>query len=223
MTRDGSILAPARPLGVRTLALIGAGAGVSLVVAHALDPLVHEHVRTRDVYGDDLGRAFRVAGFVPLWLVVALGMLLIDARTRRAGGWRAVGERAYLLSASVISSGLVAELIKLLSRRLRPDDDLVYRFRPFDDATWSTGGIGFVSSHAAVAFGAAFVLCRLAPRLAPIWLLLGIGCGVTRLLDGAHWLSDVVGAAIVALLCVETVARTHRRPDAYDPPTGDQP
>lgn len=223
MTRDGSVLLPVRPLGARRLALIAASAGVALVVAHALDPIVHERVRVGDVYGDDLGRAFRVAGFVPLWLVVALGLLLVDARTRHAGGWRAVGERAYLLSASVISSGLIAELIKLLSRRLRPGDDLAYRFRPFDENTWSTGGIGFVSSHAGVAFGAAFILCRLSPRLAPIWLLLGIGCGVTRLLDGAHWLSDVVGAAIVALLCVEAVVRTHRRPDAYDPHASNEP
>jgi membrane-associated phospholipid phosphatase len=56
------------------------------------------------------------------------------------------------------------------------------------------------SSHAVVAFGAAAMLSRLFPRARPVWWLLGWGCGLTRVLHGRHFFSDIVLAAIVGWL-----------------------
>ena len=37
------------------------------------------------------------------------------------------------------------------------------------------------------------------PATRPLMLLLAFGCGMTRLLSGAHWLSDVYVGAVVGL------------------------
>jgi undecaprenyl-diphosphatase len=55
------------------------------------------------------------------------------------------------------------------------------------------------SSHALVAFAGAAALARLFPRATPIWYALAVGCGITRLLSGAHFLSDVVVGALIGV------------------------
>ena len=56
------------------------------------------------------------------------------------------------------------------------------------------------SSHALVAFGAAAVLSRIYPRARIIWWGLAWGCGLSRVAAGAHFLSDVVAAAVIGWL-----------------------
>jgi membrane-associated phospholipid phosphatase len=83
-------------------------------------------------------------------------------------------------------------------RRARPGPhDGLYAYLPWT-GDWSTGAMGFPSTHAIVAFAGAFAMARLSPRSGPVWLALGAGCGLTRLLDGRHFLSDVVAAAVLA-------------------------
>src|SRR5690606_34907010 len=75
-----------------------------------------------------------------------------------------------------------------------------YVFRSFTEDTFSSSGLGMPSSHAIVAFGSAAMLSRLFPRAWPIWWALAWGCGLTRVLHGRHFVSDVVLAAIVGWL-----------------------
>jgi membrane-associated phospholipid phosphatase len=107
-------------------------------------------------------------------------------------------------------------MIKLAVRRGRPDPtDGLYALVPWT-GSWSTGALGFPSTHAVVAFAGAFAMARLSPRSAPIWLALGAGCALTRLLDGKHFLSDVVAAAVLAggLVAILWEVMT---PDRLDP------
>jgi membrane-associated phospholipid phosphatase len=55
------------------------------------------------------------------------------------------------------------------------------------------------SSHALIAFSGAAALAILFPRATPIWYALAIGCAITRLLAGAHFLSDVVAGTIIGV------------------------
>jgi membrane-associated phospholipid phosphatase len=50
-----------------------------------------------------------------------------------------------------------------------------------------------------VAFGAAAILARLFPRAKVVWYAAAVGCAVSRLLAHAHFLSDVVAAAIIGV------------------------
>jgi membrane-associated phospholipid phosphatase len=133
-------------------------------------------------------------GFLPLWLVAALALVLHDRPT--LGYYRGA-----MLAASSTLGGIAAEVLKLVFRRLRPDAQAgEYAFRAFTDRTFSSGGFGLPSSHALVAFGAAAMLSRLFPRARIVWWGLAWGCGFTRVAAGRHFFSDVVVAAIIGWL-----------------------
>lgn len=167
---------------------------VIIALAHLLDPWAYEHLRKPGVYDKDLGRLLRVIGFLPVWLLMGLALWL-ETRDRR---------RALLLALVPALGGLMAEVLKLLFRRERPGPhDGAYHFRAYLDHPWSTKALGLPSSHALVAFTGAWVLCRLYPKAWPVWIGLALGCGITRVQAGAHFLSDVAVGAIAAYVVVE--------------------
>lgn len=164
----------------------------AIVAAHLLDALAWQHVRVPTVYDKDWGRLLRSIGFLPTWLLIALAWWLQvrEPVARRAGTW--------LLVLGPALGGLAAELLKLLVRRLRPDPELFgYVFRSFAEGPWSNRGMGMPSSHALVAFAGAFALARLFPRARWVFYALAAGCGLSRVMATAHYLSDTVVAACV--------------------------
>ena len=195
------------PLLFVGLALLG------FVIAVVFDPMLVFDDAKPD-YEEDWHRMFRSFGYAPLWLGIAVAFALIDARRAAVSALRTWWGRAAVLAASVLLSGLVAELGKLVLRRRRPDIDVPgYVFKPWVppadggpapgigetiDNMLSSSGVGLPSSHAAVAFGAAWALCRLHPAAAPVWLVMAGGCAATRVADGHHFLSDVYLAAVLS-------------------------
>jgi membrane-associated phospholipid phosphatase len=191
-------------------------AALVTAVAHLLDPYAWQSLRDARVNERDWGRLLRSAGYVPTWLVGALALWLAGRRgvTATTGDHAVVRARlrreAWLLALVPALSGGVAELIKIAVRRLRPAaESAAYAFRPYDVDFWSTRGLGFASSHTAVAFGAAALLARRFPGSAPAWYLLAVGCALTRVMAGAHFLSDTVGAAALGWLIAEAAWRWH--------------
>jgi membrane-associated phospholipid phosphatase len=164
----------------------------AVAVAHALDPLAFRYLRFENVYDEDWGRMLRVMGFVPLWLTAAAALALHQRTPLR----RLPRAPAGLLALAATLSGAAAELLKLVFRRLRPGDLGEYLFRPLAERPFYSGGLGLPSSHALVAFGAAALLSRLYPRSWIVWWALAWGCALTRVAAGAHFLSDVVVAAM---------------------------
>lgn len=169
---------------------------VAIAAAHLLDQWAWVTLPSEGVYDNDRGRLFRVMGYLPLWFAAGAAYWL-HARDRR---------RALLLIFTPALGGLLAEVLKLLFRRERPGlHEGAYVFRPFTDQPWSTKALGLPSSHALVAFSAAFLLCRLFPRAWPIWVALAVGNALTRVQARAHFLSDVTVAAVagfaVAAFC----------------------
>jgi membrane-associated phospholipid phosphatase len=139
----------------------------------------------------------RIFGFVPFWLLAAAGLALHDWPLRRSAGVRRALRRGGLLFAAAAAGGIGAELLKLLLRRERPwAHDGEYVFRSFVERPLSTGGLALPSSHALVAFAAAAMLARLFPRARAVWYLAAAGCAFSRVLAGAHFVSDVVVAAV---------------------------
>ncbi len=161
---------------------------LSIAGAHLADAPAWRLLHSGDAAAHDWHRLLRVCGFLPTWLAIGAALALVDRAWRRAG--------PLVLSAAL--SGLAAELLKLIVRRERPGAAGEYSFRAFSDDPLSTAALGMPSSHAAVAFGGAWMLARLHPRLAPVPLLLAAGCGLTRVIDRAHFFSDVIAAAGVA-------------------------
>lgn len=167
---------------------------VLTVLAILVDTRVYHAVHDPKVYERDWGRMFRIMGFLGTWLAIAIAVALQEGATeaRRALAKR----RAGLLFWSAALGGLLAEVLKLLIRRERPQvHDGEYGFRAFADQPWSTSGLAMPSSHALVAFGGAAMLARLYPRARWVGYVLAAGCGITRVMARGHFLSDVVMAA----------------------------
>lgn len=188
--------AAARPAWTRWLVV----SLVAIVAAHLLDELAWRHLRVPSVYDKDWGRLLRSMGFLPTWLCLALAWWLQvrEPLARRAGTW--------LLVLGPALGGLAAEILKLLVRRLRPDAETFgYAFRAFTENPLSNRGMGMPSSHTLVAFAGAFALARLFPRARWVFYLLAAGCGLSRVMATAHYLSDTVVAACVGWAVVALV------------------
>jgi membrane-associated phospholipid phosphatase len=181
--------------------LVALVAAVVLVVVLVLDRPVYLAAAdpTKGVESGSLYQLFRLAGYLPTWVLIAAAMVLHD-RSRIGGSsqhgqwWR----RGGALLASAALSGLAAEVLKVVFRRERPllhDGHMV--FRSVFENTLSGSNLATPSSHAAVAFGGGLMLARLVPGTWPVLVLVGAGCGVTRIVSGAHFLSDVYLSAIL--------------------------
>ncbi|MFG0246980.1 MAG: phosphatase PAP2 family protein [Phycisphaerales bacterium JB052] len=157
-------------------------------------PLLHifyhkplQHIEYHDWY-----RLLRIMGYMGTWIIVGSVYIAHD-RDRHRG-------LAIFFSALV--SGAMAELIKLVIARERPvlNGDIQpgwYHFRGFFSGFSNGSNLGFPSSHAAVAFGGCIMFACFLPKAQRLLLMLAIGCGITRMLTGAHFATDVFGGALL--------------------------
>lgn len=174
----------------RALAITIAATAVAMLV----DRTVYEFINAPKVYDKDLGRLLRIMGFAGTWVALALAVGFQHAGDDDAR--RVARRRGWLLFWSPVLAGALAEVLKIVVRRERPGlNDGAYGFRDWSERTLSGAGLAFPSSHAAVAFGGAFMLARLFPRARWVGYVLAAGCGITRVLARAHFVSDVVFAA----------------------------
>ena len=152
----------------------------------------------------DWEQAFRLAGFVPMWVAIGLGLLWArsgDAGCGCVARGRPLTQRALAWSVplAALLSGVLAEICKGIFLRHRPsvENGGGYVFDWIDE-TRGGPGIGFASSHTAVAFGAAFLLWRYHRGVGVLALVIAAGCGAVRLLAGAHFVTDVYAAVVLA-------------------------
>lgn len=184
-----------------------------VLVASLLDRWIYLNFNSSALLGMDKARlesrdwyqALRQTGYLGTWIVVGLALVaqgLSFQRTRQRRGKRFNAHAAIrpglavFLSAGL--SGLFAELLKDIIRRHRPIPGTgEYAFDWFGHGVKNLG-YGLPSSHAAVAFGGAFLLAYAYPGTRPIVLIIAAGCAFTRILAGAHFASDVLVAAVLS-------------------------
>jgi membrane-associated phospholipid phosphatase len=159
-------------------------------------------LESRDWY-----RTFRVAGSLYPWLLIATAIALAglaSGRTRASAAGSRAGVMIFLAAAF---SGLVAEIGQVIFGRLRPDAALEQgrHFKGLLERFRDSGALGFPSSHTAVAFGAAVAVGRFWPGAGWVALAAAAGCGLTRLLAGAHYISDVYAGAVVGYACARSL------------------
>lgn len=197
---------------------------VGLVVVSLFDRVALETLRVDDraaMESRDWYRMLRILGYLPTWIVLAVALYLND-RSGKIGSAtiRRPGHRAVMLIAAPAVAGLGAELFKRLIGRERPGfGEQLYSFKPFLSGFVDDSNLGLPSSHAAVAFGGAFILVYLFPRIWPIAICGAIGCGLSRLLAGAHYLTDVyaaagLGYAVAAWIGTGPLGRPEGRPSS---------
>ncbi len=161
------------------------------------------------IQNSDLYRLLRVTG--TLWVWFLLGWIL----RRHDRVW----DRAGSLFLAPVIAGFCCESLKLIIARERPTIDTEtlrqggYSFRGLFSGFSEAANLGFPSSHAAVAFAGCVCLAAWMPRAKWILVLLAIGCGLVRVVIGAHYPTDVYVGALIGwgwARFFEPVARPRR-------------
>ena len=155
------------------------------------------------------------------WMIYGSGFLVILAYVvARAGGGGTIGGRArsamrlslYFFVTIGATSALV-HLAKLLVGRARPElfaDLGAYSLTPF---AYDNLYASFPSGHSA-AVGAFFgAFSMLVPRLRPLFLAGALAIGVSRVILGAHYPSDVAAGLLLGLWTAIAVAFLFARRD----------
>jgi undecaprenyl-diphosphatase len=135
------------------------------------------------------------------WLLIGAPVLALI--------WRGVRPAGFVASVSLISWYVIEPLVKGFLERPRPTSELV---RVFD----LRSGYGFPSGaalHSSILILALFYVLRPFQKISGWWQYIagaavGLACisiGLSRVAAGAHWLSDVGGAWLLAL-CLFTWA-----------------
>jgi undecaprenyl-diphosphatase len=148
-------------------------------------------------------------GTLTIGLPCVVGLFWVWRRDRGRGA------RWLLAGASVAGAGLLELLVKEITCRGRPtaaDAGAFFSRFPCDPMDYAHAS--FPSGHATTAFALAALLALWHPRWAAAWLALAGLVGLSRVVLGAHFPSDVLaGAALgvgVALIVHAKVPRIRR-------------
>jgi membrane-associated phospholipid phosphatase len=167
---------------------------VFLIVPALGDQWAYAHLYIPKVYDHDWAMALRAPGTLYVWIPVVLILWLVQ----RVNDASLAKRNAYLLLGAPVLAGALCEVMKLVIRRVRPEPSAgEWMFRSWSDHPFSSAGLATPSSHTMVAFGAATMLARMYPRARWVFYVIAWGCGTTRVLSRAHFLSDVTFGALL--------------------------
>ncbi len=185
---------------------------------------IHEHS-----FGDSFKLAMRIARFPgDFRFTIALALFLV---WRSRCPWETAG---LLLVASAVASGATA-VLKLVFGRTRPfKGPGAFDWSPMQHLAWNgfaTPNLSFPSGDATLAFATATIFAAIVPR----WRFLGFSwavlVAVTRILQGAHYASDVIVGALVGVAAADFAMKhfptyfggPRQKPGANDCPQIDEP
>ena len=103
---------------------------------------------------------------------------------------------------AVAASGIITDLIKWLAGRWRPKAHFTDQFYGFDFFGVGYEQTSFPSGHATTIWALCLALAVIYPRLRFLWYALAIIVSMSRVIIGAHYLSDIVAGIFVAVMTV---------------------
>ncbi len=210
-------------LRVAFFAVMLAGAAGLVATAFQLDGWVRGQIVAAQGKGWKKSEAYRLQGTVsrygdwPFLMIVGAAGVFVAWRARNQD-WQRI-----LVTAMVASTaaGMLVNAVRLTTGRTRPRESPKIAqgwYGPYHDGKLTIGNAkfnSFPSGHTATAVGFAGVLLFARPGVGVIAMLIALGIAWSRMLLGAHHLSDVVVASLVALAIAWVAWRTAlRRGDA---------
>jgi undecaprenyl-diphosphatase len=142
-----------------------------------------------------------------LWYVIAL--LALIPLLLRTGAQRPA-RLATLMLIALFVTGVIVQLIKPLVGRQRPKSLYDDGIDGFDWITAWYESSSFPSGHTATIAVVAAVMWIAVPRWRDMWIACVALVGVSRVLDGAHYPSDVIAGAFIGAGTTFLVARALR-------------
>jgi lipid A 4'-phosphatase len=154
-----------------------------------------------------IAEAISAFGTSTMWLVASgvMGIALWTAGRNAAGeaaadAYRRASQRALFFFVAVGGAGLTVNLLKFVFGRTRPrllfrEDAYAFEFWGGNADFWS-----FPSGHTVTAVAVAAAVYFLWPRLAAPFAILAIFVGFARVIQTAHYLSDVMMSVYVGII-----------------------
>jgi undecaprenyl-diphosphatase len=203
----GQHAAPRRPLwrpAVVGLALI-------LLAMTLVDGPLYDFVGTLDRTVIRAARILTRAGDSK-WAFGGFGILLAGAVLVRrfaisTGTVNRLIRTALFVLVSLATTGIAVMLLKVLFGRARPKLIDQFGLWGFEPVRFGYEFASFPSGHATTVFALAMALGFLLPRLRIALLPLAAGLAATRVVIGAHYLSDILAGALLAMLGVAWLRR----------------
>lgn len=152
----------------------------------------------------DSGYVFALSAFAVVAPLLAASPL--HSQQVRAG-LRQLAGRASLIFAVTATSGLASQIIKQCVGRARPrlmDSLGAFHFDPF---SLRAAQASFPSGHTITVFALAWTLGLFLPKLRPYLFALACLVGVSRIMVGAHYPSDVMAGALVGVVAAWATCR----------------
>ncbi len=194
------------------------GAAVVVIIAGflGLDRWFYEHVSLNLERPDRVGNRDFYASTKLFWLVcryafgygVVPAAVLVGLGVLRPQSWRkpAVGALA------IVAAALVANGAQAAIGRMRPNQATTHlAFTQPLAELFTKQRVSFPSGEAATALAAAYVLTRLLPRWYAVFYAAAALAAVARLVNGAHYLSDVAAGALLGTVLAMVIFRCSGR------------
>jgi lipid A 4'-phosphatase len=201
----------ARRIWASAVGRLGLGSvAVAILVAISIETVDRPLALFFHAQGPDIHALFDFTGRLGLsagWLTVfGVGFAALRwggtlPRLRPLDRWlRACSPITVFLFASIAASGMVADVLKVVFGRARPKllfGDHLYGFTWF---SWHADHWSFPSGHAATIVSLVTAFWYLWPSHVLFYILIGTIVATSRVVIGAHFLSDTMAGAWLALL-----------------------
>jgi membrane-associated phospholipid phosphatase len=173
---------------------------IAFAVALSLDRHIAERVREAHPLNrlGWLAWSLKLPGYYPVTLAIAAILVFFHRRS-----WHVA--LPLILSGPLV--GIAYTMLKWIVGRHRPVIPPIapFAFHPFAHGLrgliHAESGLSFPSGHTALAFATATCLAVSLPRWAMLFFVVAVAVGIERVLENAHYLSDVVAGAGVGILC----------------------
>lgn len=143
-------------------------------------------------------------GYFPVTIAIAVLLAIFHRRHLQA---------ALALLFSGVLGGTLYQILKWTVGRYRPVKGgfQPFAFHPFPKGIiglWREQALSFPSGHATLAFASAICLSLLLPRLGWLFFLIATATAAERVIENAHYLSDVIAGAGLGVAVGWLVTRT---------------
>ncbi len=189
-------------LGIAALVVVVLSLGLILW----LDKPIYLLLRQMDCF------AWGVLDFIfasKLWLCASLGLFVIIFaynKLKKNARFAELRRAALAVFLSVASASVVVWVLKGVFGRMRP---VFFEalgqtgFYPFNFSNWFFNS--FPSGHTVASFAGLVMIGLLYPRVKPCTWALAVLIGVSRIMAGAHWPSDVLVGAFIGMVAADMV------------------
>ena len=111
-----------------------------------------------------------------------------------------IGDIAIFIFFNILFSGIIVQIFKHLLGRPRPPMFHLFNMSSLDLFQFDSKWHSFPSGHTATIFSFIFCLIFLFPKIKNILITIAIVIASTRVIVGAHYVSDIFGGALVAYI-----------------------